>query len=98
MIKCTCDNGTVHGATGPDAWVDICDLCDGTGELTLLEWAKLNGWSYDGIECEIPTSNGYYALDENDTIYFIDRDFERFVVLKNATPETITNLLNGDHE
>lgn len=96
MIKCTCEKGFVHGATGPESWMDICDLCDGTGELTLIEWCCLNGWTYDGIEVEIPTDNGSYALDEDGTVYFIDRDFERFVVLKNATPETITNLLNAD--
>lgn len=96
MIECICDKGYIHGADGDQAWVEECATCNGTNEITLMQWATLNGWEFDGILCEIECKEGYYQLEENDTVYFVDRDFERFEVLRKATPESITNLLNAD--
>jgi hypothetical protein len=96
MTECTCDKGTVHGAIGDEATMEGCEWCNGSGTLTIMEWARMNGWEYDGIVCEYDMNHGWYQLDENDTVYYIDLDFERFEVLKKATPETITNLLNEE--
>jgi hypothetical protein len=96
MIKCNCEKGFVHGATGPESWTEECDLCNGSGELSFFQWLILNGWAFDGIVYQYAISSGWYEVDEDEKVYFIDRDFERFDLKMKATVQSITDLLNEE--
>ncbi len=98
-IKCPeCVNGGVEIIEGDQSkGFEMCEECNGSGEITLVQWAILNGWESNGIGgAETDGSHGWHELDEDGTVYWIDLDFDRHVEIKNATPEQIINLIKAD--
>lgn len=98
-IKCPeCIKGGVEIIEGDQSLgFESCETCKGSGELSLVEWAIVNGWQTNSIGgAETDANHGWYELDESGTVYFIDLDFERTEVLKNATPESIINLMMAE--
>lgn len=93
MIPCTyCQNGFKRWTEGDQEGLEMCPECNGTGQLTFVEWAILNGWNQDGNGGAIlDISGAFLVLDQNNELYF-SNDFESMHL---TTIKTLNQLINN---